>query len=466
MLRLFKLPFSRINLLFILLETVAIFATVCLAAAIRFMFDPTDIYQYIYRGLFFKASLVTMVCLILLHYHDLMYHVIKLRRRGMEFQLLQAMVLSALVLFTLYYWSPALSLGRGIFFLMMPMIFIVSGILRIIYLRMTFNPVFGERVLIMGSEGMARSIGQEIIKRTDLGFRIAGFVDEDPSKIGKTVLNPKVIGSYNDVYDIAHAEDVRTIIVALPERRGKLPVQALLKCKLHGIRILDGISFYEMATGKIAVEELKPSWLIFSSGFNRHKGILVAKRFLDFCLASLGTLLTLPLFPVVALLIKLDSPGPVFYVQERVGEKGNMFNLLKFRSMRYGVENETGPVWAQEYDSRSTKVGRIMRKMRIDELPQLWNVLKGEMSFVGPRPERPSFVQELDREIPFYSSRLSVKPGITGWAQIRYSYGASIEDAIEKLQYDLYYIKNMSLAFDLLIIFQTIKIVLLGKGGR
>lgn len=466
MFRLFKLPLPRINLLFFLMEAVGLFGAVCLAAAIRFTFDPTDLDQYLHRGLFLKAALVTVAYLMLLHYHDLMYHVTQLRRRGMERKLLQAMGVSALVLFALYYWFPILSLGRGIFFMMIPLILVVSASLRAVYLRLTAKPIFGEKVLILGSEGLARRVGLEIMKRTDLGFRITGFIDEDPANVGKPVINPKVIGSYKDVSNIIQAEKIRTIIVALPDQRGKLPMEALLQCKLQGVKVLYGISFYEWMTGKIAVEELKPSWLIFSDGFHREQGILFAKRCLDLSLAFLGLLLTLPLFLLTAWLIKLDSPGSIFYKQVRIGEKGKVFTLLKFRSMRSDAEETTGPIWAKEHDVRVTRVGRFLRKMRIDELPQLWNVLKGEMSFVGPRPERPSFVKELEKTIPYYSLRLTVKPGITGWAQIRYSYGSTVEDALEKLQYDLYYIKNMSILFDLLIILQTIKIVLRGRGAR
>jgi sugar transferase (PEP-CTERM system associated) len=465
MLRFFKLPLARIGVVFFILDTVAIFGAVYLAAAIRKL-DLAGLDKFIRTGLFLKALLVVVAYLVLMYFHDLMYHVTKLRRRGMELQLLQAVFLLAIVLFTLYYWFPALSLGRGIFFLMMPMILAVSATFRMIYLRLTQNPVFGEKVLILGSQGMARSVGEEIMKRADMGFRIAGFVDENPANVGKPVLNPKVIGSYNDVDHIINKEKIQTVIVAIPDRRGKLPFQDLLQCKLRGVRILDGVSFYERMTGKISVEELKPSWLIFSDGFNRPKTILIAKRFLDLTMAFLGILLLLPLFPMIVLLIKLNSPGPIFYVQERVGEKGNVFNLLKFRSMQPDAEKITGPTWAQENDARITRVGHLLRKLRIDELPQLWNVLKGEMSFVGPRPERPNFVHQLEKEIPFYSLRLSVKPGITGWAQIRYQYGSSIEDAMEKMQYDLYYIKNMSILFDQLIIFQTIKIALLGRGAR
>jgi sugar transferase (PEP-CTERM system associated) len=230
--------------------------------------------------------------------------------------------------------------------------------------------------------------------------------------------------------------------------------------------VIDGISFYESLTGNILVENLRPSWLIFSQGFKKTPARMLSKRLFGMVISFCGIVVTLPLSLLAALCIKLDSPGPIFYPQVRCGEKGKLFTLYKFRSMNANAEKETGAVWAQENDPRITKVGRIIRTLRIDEIPQMWNVLRGDMSFVGPRPERPEFVGELKELIPFYEERMHVKPGITGWAQVCREYGASIEDALEKLQYDLYYIKNMNFLFDLRIIFETVKIILLGRGAR
>lgn len=276
---------------------------------------------------------------------------------------------------------------------------------------------------------------------------------------------PIVIGDYSQIFHICKAGDVHRIIVALDERRGKFPLEQLLFCRLKGIPVDDGVAFTEQLAGKLSVESLHPSFLIFSNGFKRSAIFKRLKRVLDI----FGSVFGLAVFSVVSLLIsiaiKLESKGPVLYRQKRVGEDGKIFHLLKFRSMRADAETN-GPVWAQENDDRVTRVGRVIRKLRLDEIPQMCNVLKGEMSFVGPRPERPFFVDQLKNEIPFYSERHVVKPGITGWAQISYHYGASREDAQEKLKYDLYYIKHMSLLFDLMIVLQTVKIVLLGKGSR
>jgi sugar transferase (PEP-CTERM system associated) len=274
-----------------------------------------------------------------------------------------------------------------------------------------------------------------------------------------------VVGDYTQISSIVKTGGVDRIIVALDERRGKFPLEQLLLCRLKGIRVDDGMAFTEQLAGKLSVESLYPSFLIFSEGFKRSAIFKKLKRGFDILFSLLGLTLFSLVSLIVSIAIKLDSKGPVLYRQERVGDDGKIFHLLKFRSMRVDAE-ENGPVWAKLDDQRITRVGRWLRKLRFDEIPQIVNVLKGEMSFIGPRPERPFFVDMLKEEIPFYSERHVIKPGITGWAQISYRYGASKEDALEKLKYDLYYIKHMSLLFDLTIIFETIKIVLLGKGAR
>ncbi len=277
--------------------------------------------------------------------------------------------------------------------------------------------------------------------------------------------NLGVIGGFDQILSICRDTSIDRIVVALDERRGKLPLDQLLSCRMKGIQITDGIDFSESLSGKLLVENLRPSALIFSNGFRRNAVIKFAKRGIDVFASLLGLIFYSPICLLIAAAIKLDSPGPVLYRQERVGEDESVFELLKFRSMRTDAE-KGGPVWAQVNDRRITRVGRIIRKLRLDEIPQMVNVLRGEMSFVGPRPERPHFVEILEKEIPFYSYRHTVKPGITGWAQIRYPYGASKEEALEKLKYDIYYIKHLSVYLDLEIIFQTIKIMLWGRGAR
>jgi sugar transferase (PEP-CTERM system associated) len=294
-----------------------------------------------------------------------------------------------------------------------------------------------------------------------------GFVDNRPDLVGKSLINPKVIGVTSDIACLVDEYDVDRIVVAVKDRRGKLPTDELLNLTLSGrVAVEDCASYYERLTGKIATEMLRPSWLIFSRG-NRFSDLARhIRRVVNAGLAVVGFILSLPIMMMVAIAIKLESRGPIFYTQERVGKNGRTFKIIKFRSMRVDAEQVSGPVWAGEDDPRVTLVGRIIRRLRFDELPQFINVLRGDMNFVGPRPERPVFVEQLSEIIPYYSQRHLVKPGLTGWAQIKYPYGSSVEDAIEKLMYDLYYIKNQSLLLDAMIVFETIKTVLFGRGGR
>ncbi len=276
--------------------------------------------------------------------------------------------------------------------------------------------------------------------------------------------DPGSVETREPLHVLARRLDVDDIVVAFEERRGSLPTEELLRCRLEGIVVQEAESFYERLTGKIPAEAMRPSYLIFNTGFAQHPLAAFAKRLFDLVLAASGLLLTWPLLLVVALAIRLDSRGPVLFRQERSGQRGRTFTLNKFRSMLADAEKLTGPVWATEDDPRVTRVGRILRKTRIDELPQLFNVLGGSMSLVGPRPERPNFVEELARKIPYYHQRHIVRPGITGWAQINYPYGNTVEDALQKLQYDLFYIKYQSLLFDLSILFTTVKTVVLRRG--
>jgi sugar transferase (PEP-CTERM system associated) len=291
-----------------------------------------------------------------------------------------------------------------------------------------------------------------------------GFVDFDVARVGEPVINPGIVGTIADIPKIVDDRHVDRVVVNLADARGKLPMDQLLTMRLHGVRFDHLADVYEEYTGKIAVENLRPSWLIFSAGFRKSRLLAAAKRVVDIIAATSLLTLTAPLMALVTLVIKLTSPGPVLFHQRRVGEAGRVFTIHKLRSMRLDAEAATGAVWASRNDPRVTPVGRFLRMSRLDELPQLWNVLKGDMSLVGPRPERPEFVDELTRRIPFYGQRHVVKPGVTGWAQVRYSYGASTEDAMRKLQYDLFYIKHLSIAFDLYIIVETVRTVLFRRG--
>jgi len=320
-------------------------------------------------------------------------------------------------------------------------------------------PSLVNRVLVVGNDNFLAKV-QELIGTSNPRFQLAGAFPF-PGR-GESMPEHKA----EDIFEAAKALKANKVVISLAERRGVFPLQEMLNCKLSGIEVLDAPSFFERITGKLLIEDINPSWFIFCHGFNITPVLLLLKRLVDICCSVIGLALSLPFAPLVMLAIKLDSPGPILFRQERVGQGDKPFVLYKLRTMRQDAEQGTGAVWAAMADPRVTRLGRFLRKSRIDEIPQLINVLQGDMSLVGPRPERPEFVGELKKIIPYYSERHFVKPGVTGWAQVRYPYGASVEDALEKLRYDLYYIKNISLLFDLLIILKTIRVVLLRKGSR
>ena len=377
----------------------------------------------------------------------------------------QALVFACALVFTVHLVIPNVILGRDSLAFTLISISLVLTIWHV-FLRwyLGIRPQ-RSNILIMGTGPLARALAKEILRHPELGMSVRGFVDDNPALVGVSIVNPKVLGLNHELRSIVAEKKIDRIVVELRDRRGRLPVDELLKLKMGGVGVEEATSVYERVTGKIAIENLKPSWMVFGEGFEVSRRILVQKQIVSFSVSLVLMLLCAPLFPLIALLIKLDSAGPVFFRQERVGQNGKTFTLLKFRSMRQDAEKDTGPVWARPEDKRVTRLGRYLRRTRLDEIPQLINVLKGEMTLIGPRPERPNFVQDLSNTIPFYLLHHSVKPGITGWAQINYRYGSSVEDAIEKLQYDLFYIKNISWALDLLIILNTVKTVLVRKGS-
>lgn len=320
-----------------------------------------------------------------------------------------------------------------------------------------------KNILIIGTGPMAKKV--ENLIRTESGqHHLVGYIatPTDPISVEKEA----IVGSMQDIAEIAQLHNAYAIVIALTEKRGNLIVDKLVTCKLMGVRIIEFPSFFEMLTGKIPVEDINPSWLVQGSGFLITPFVRIIKRILDIILAFLLMVVSIPFLIPVALMIKLSSPGPVVYLQQRVGLHNRLFTIYKFRSMTVDAEQDTGVAWAKENDPRITSFGVFMRKTRIDELPQLWNVFKGDMSFIGPRPERPEFVEEITKHTKYYEERHAVKPGITGWAQVMYPYGASIGDSIEKLRYDLYYINNLSFILEILIVLETIKVVLFRKGGR
>ena len=322
-----------------------------------------------------------------------------------------------------------------------------------------------KRVLILGDGNLAHDLARVLVYDRSHRYDVVGVLSRDSSRVGARVVNPTVIGTVDQLFEISEQYQVESIAVCVEDRRGSMPLDALLDVKSMGIEVVDGHRMYEEECGRLSIDELKPSFLIFSSGFKRKPVAMLLKRTGDILGALIGLAFLAPLMSSIALCIKWDSSGPVFYRQARVGLHGFPYVLLKFRSMRHDAEAD-GVKWAQVGDPRITKLGYWLRKLRLDELPQFLNVLKGEMSLVGPRPERPHFVQDLRKEIPYYDLRHTVRPGITGWAQISFHYAASLEDSHIKLQYDLYYVKNLSLWLDFKILFRTIRVVLQGSGSR
>jgi sugar transferase (PEP-CTERM system associated) len=446
-------------------ETVLIVSSVVLAAYVRLGDFAWDI--LIDEHGLVKAVLIAAVAQTCLYYADL-YDLRHLGDRHELFiRIVQALASASFILAALYFWFPELVIGRGVFLVAAFLVIVLVSGWRLTFEWLSLKVGPRERLLIIGTSVAALTLARELFERRfELGVDIVGFVDPDPAKVGTPLINPGVIGTLEDIPSIVRARNVDRVVVSLSDARGKLPMDKLLEMKLDGVSFNHLANVYEEYTGKIAVENLRPSWLIFSSGFRNSRLVASVKRLFDLIASALGLVVAVPLMGLVAVAVRMSSPGPVLYHQRRVGLHGRIFIVHKFRSMRPDAEASTGPVWASKTgDPRVTPLGRFLRRSRLDELPQLWNVLKGDMSLVGPRPERPEFVSELTTRIPFYGQRHVVRPGLTGWAQVRYTYGASEEDALQKLQYDLFYIKHMSLPLDLFILLSTIKTVVLRKGA-
>ena len=374
-----------------------------------------------------------------------------------------AMVVSLLSLSALFYILPGLGFWRGVLLISLILFALCQILVRLLIRKFSRSSIFANRVLIVGAGHLAQKIAGivPIDQNIHSYVRFVACTDRDP------VVDPgQIVGHINDIDQIVRDYRPQKMVIALAERRGNLPLKEIMHSKLRGVEVYDAAAYYEHVSGCLMIEEMHPSSFIFNQRFRMTPFMRSYKRIFDVALSVVGLLITAPFFPLVALAIIIDSKGPIFYKQLRVGENEFEFFVYKFRTMSDGAEKDSGAVWAQKNDPRVTRVGQFMRKTRIDEIPQLYNVLKGDMSFIGPRPERMTFVERLKESIPFYSTRHFVKPGVTGWAQVRYPYGASDEDALEKLRYDLYYIKNYSIGLDFKIILDTIRVVTSGFGGR
>jgi sugar transferase (PEP-CTERM system associated) len=466
MIKLLALTLTRRSAILIVFEFALIVAAVAVSAQLRLGFGEARL-LFLVEGGFAKAALIAIICQCCLYFADLYDLQRIIDHRDLFVRIIQGLGATSFLLAALYFWLPSLVIGRGVF--VIAALFAISLIAgwRLAFDWLTRRAAPRERLLLVGTTTAAVNLARELFeRRMELGVDIVGFVDPDAARVGQPVINPGVIGTIEDIPSIVRARAVDRVVVSLADARGRLPMGKLLDMKLDGVSFDHLASVYEEYTGKIAVENLRPSWLVFSSGFRKSRLLRAAKRLCDLVAAVIGLALGAPIMALTALAVKLTSPGDVFYHQERVGQHGRVFTVHKFRSMCANAEAATGAVWASKAgDVRVTAIGGFLRRTRLDELPQLWNVFIGEMSLIGPRPERPQFVAQLTEQIPFYGQRHIVRPGLTGWAQVKYSYGASVEDAMEKLQYDLYYIKNMSLPLDLFIALSTVKTVILRRGA-
>ena len=466
MLRIFKQYYPIRNIFFFIGEGIAIFVAVMVASWLLLNVG----FLGFNRWLCFKIFLISLVCQTCLYYNDLYDLKVTDTFQELGIRLLQALGTAAIILAGIYLVFPKTIVGSGIFAVSIVFVIILIVSWRFFYALILSHGIFNQKIILLGSGRLAQNILDEIIKRKDSGYSIAVNVQDSLEDLDfsdqKQQLETICKKDYDGLCELADQLNIKKVVVAIKERRGAFPLTELVKCRVKGIEVIEGTSFYEMLAGKLIVDQINPAWIIFSKGFYKSRTRRFFKRSTDVIISLAMLILFSPLILVTAILIKIDSTGPVLFSQERVGKNKNPYLLYKFRSMVQDAEKQTGPVWASDNDKRITRVGTIIRKWRIDELPQLWNVLKGDMSFVGPRPEREFFVKKLENIIPYYGERFSVKPGITGWAQVCYGYGASVDDTVEKVNYDLFYIKNMSSFMDLMIILRTIKIVLFGKGAR
>jgi sugar transferase (PEP-CTERM system associated) len=422
--------------------------------------------DWVGEGAFWSKVVVLVAMTLLLFYlGDLYNFQLQLDKGELFLRIALAATVASVLTAAIGFAVPPLRFGRMAFLAITASSSLSIMVFRLLSRDLISHQMLQQRVLVLGTDLASTIISYEGHHDT-IPFRIVGFLDDDPAAEDNLPPGYDLRGRVKELLSVVEALQPNILLVALTNMRGVLPVNDILECRFRGIQVEEWSAFLEKLTGKIFVNNARSGWLIFSDGAVHTRLTDTMRRALDVGLSLMGLILSAPLMGLAALSIKLDSPGPVFFRQERVGKDGKVFPLYKFRSMYVDAEQLSGPVWASEDDPRVTRVGRVLRKIRLDETPQMFNVLMGHMSFIGPRPERPIFVNQLKEEIPHYVLRFGVKPGITGWAQVRYSYGSTVEDALEKLQYDLYYIKNMSILLDLLILLKSIQVVLFGRGAR
>ncbi len=460
MLKIFNHYFQKRTLLLISLDLSLVLATLVVAVLSQTA-DPTSVaFGVMVTSLLLAAGVVVINAGLGFYQRVCSYTLGQTRARAAL-----SLCLSLSLGYGIFRLSPLKLEDEKVFLLALVAALIVMLMKRIYAAHATPRSLMRQRVLVYGMGARARLVGRTL-KNSDSNVDLVGHYP-GPNESVTEVSDWGLLSPKKSLTDIVLEERVDEIVIALSERRGgSMPMRELLDCKLHGVRVVDIATYFEKTLGQITLESVSAGWLIFGDGFDQGVVRTVIKRIFDIVCATLLILLFFPIMLVTGILILLESGGPVFYLQERVGLNGRLFSVVKFRSMRTDAEKDGKPRWASPSDGRVTRVGRAIRKLRIDELPQLFSVLGGNMSLVGPRPERPYFVDQLTQELPYYAVRQSVKPGVTGWAQVRYHYGASVEDSAEKLQYDLYYVKNHSLLLDLLVLFETVVVVLTGKGAQ
>jgi sugar transferase (PEP-CTERM system associated) len=445
-------------------ELCALMLSVMVAARLRFHADPAGLNHFV-EGIALRALLVA-VCITGAMLAFGLYQVyVRHSRIDLLLRIAVSFALGGVALLVIYYAIPATYIGRGVLAIALGI-----GAIAVLAIRFVVSALSGalalkQRVLVYGAGNNANLINTRLRRKSDRqSFHVLGFV---PAPNQPVVVEPAMLLHTDETLcTLADRLDVDEIVIAPDERRGGMPMEQMLNCVQLGIRVTDLSTFFEREAGMVQLNIVDPSWLVFSGGFDYSTPRRLTKRFFDLIAAGALLALTWPVMLLTALAVKLESKGPVIYRQVRVGEHGRHFEMIKFRSMRVDAESDGVARWASKDDDRSTRVGKFIRKTRLDELPQLMLVIRGEMSFVGPRPERPQFVEMLNSEIRYYDVRHSVKPGLTGWAQLRYPYGASVRDANEKLKFDLFYVKNHGLLFDLMIMLQTVEVVLFGRGAR
>lgn len=457
MIRLFNVYYPVRTLILLIGEALIVWTSFLLGAVYELREDSYLVLNY--EGGYLKIFVVTALVLLCSHWLDL-YDTARLNTKGeLYFRLLMVPGVLAFILAGVAYVKPDYLLGSGSSAVGLLILTVALFGWRLGFTWLVQLPILVERVYVLGTGERAQRVVQGLRQNPELGVEIASWTGKMEGAVTR-----EAVGAH--LMDVVHKQKVHRVIVAMPDRRGTIPMHELLDLRMKGVKIEEATTWLEKISGKIEVENLYPSWLVFGEGFRRSTAFIMVRRTLSIVISLVGLLCTLPLFPFIMLAICLDSRGPVFYTQTRVGKGGRNFNVVKFRTMRQDAEAASGPKWAGDKDPRVTRIGKFLRSSRLDELPQLWCVLKGDMAFVGPRPERPEFIEWLSKEIPYYGVRHMVRPGLTGWAQVKYKYGSTVEDAREKLQYDLFYIKNASIGLDLLIMFQTVKTVLLRRGAQ